>query len=118
MFKCPCCGEKINFIKKCFFLSWNNTIQCPSCGSKLCLKPYGTSRSDISLIFILTYYFINIKRWLIPICILEFLIFSLVRSILLPLVLYDPKQKMSFADLFVMLFLILGIIIGLLNEIF
>lgn len=118
MFKLPLLWRKISFFKKMLLLPWSKTIQCPSCGRELCLKPYGTSRGDIALVFILTYYFLNIKRWFIPICILELLIFSLVKSILLPLVSYDSKQKMSFIDWFVMIFLILGIIIGLLSQIF
>lgn len=118
MFECPCCGGEISFLKKMLLLPCGGTTQCPSCGNKLCLKPYGTSRSDIGLIFILTYYFLNIEKWFVPICILELLVFSLIKSILLPLVPCDTKQKMSFIDWFVAVFLILGLLIGLLNEIF
>ena len=119
MFKCPVCGGEIGFFRKCFQSVWNKSIiECPSCGRKLRLKPYGTSRSDTTLIVIFTYFFLDIKDWIIPVCILEFLIFSLIKRIFLPLVPYDPKQKISFGEALVLIISGIGIVVGLLIEFF
>ena len=117
VFRCPVCDNKIGFLKKCRYSIWEKgNIDCLSCGSRLRIKKYGSSRSDAGLIVCIAYFFLGIKVFLLPLCFLGTFVFSFFKKVVSPLELYDPDQKAGPVEWIIIFIAVISLLVGLWLE--
>ena len=118
VFRCPVCDNRIGFLRKCRHSIWEKgAIDCLSCGSKLRIKKYGSSRSDATVIVLIAYFFLGIKDFLLPLCFLGAFVFSFFKKLVSPLELYDPDRKTSLVEWIIILIAAVGFLVGLWLEV-
>lgn len=117
VFRCPVCDNKIGFLRKCRQSIWEKgNIDCLSCGSRLRIKKYGSSRSGATLVVCIAYFFLGIKDFLLPVCLFGMFVCSFLNKLFSPLELYDPNRKVSPVEWIIIFIAAIGFLVGLWLE--
>lgn len=113
-YRCPVCENKIDFWKKCRYAIWGKGgLVCGSCGTALRIKRYGSGRSDATLVVCIVYFFLGIKTYLLPVCILASFAFSFLRKLVSPLEAYDPDRKISVTEWIIIGIAVVALLVAL-----
>ena len=112
IFRCPVCGQKIGIFYKYRQSFWGG-IKCSSCGAQLQIRKTGTGRANAGLIVIFVYFFLGIKKWLIPVSLLVGFVYDFIKCSLSPLVPEEQNRKVSWAVWVYFVVMITGLVVTL-----
>lgn len=116
-FRCPVCDNKISFLRKCRHAIWEKGgFKCLSCGSSLRIKKYGTSRSDATLAVCIVYFFLGIKDFFLPACLLGIFVLPFLKNLFSPMELCDPHRKTGLAEWIIIGVAAISLLVGLWLE--